>query len=292
MSTTLDPEVGYIKEIAGRNYMVDQATSRIQFLDSRFYKAKDGTFVPSVTTILDGGYPKDAQFYEWLKKHGEDADQIRDEAGRRGSVVHNLTELFDMGAEVSLMDENGEPQYKLREWAMFERYVDFRERHQAEIHAVELNMVSAELGYAGTLDRLITIDGTTYLMDIKTSGAVRDEYWYQQAAYMNLLIQTGMIARLWPDGEVPEIRLAILWLNANTRTYPDTTPKKDGTRRKAADNIQGPGWQLIAQKEETAALLDTFHCIKAVFDKANANIRPKLTSYSLKHVLKTRQQAQ
>ena len=271
-ATTLDPQVGYIAEIAGRNYMVDG--ERIQFLDSRFYKAGPDLYVPSVTTILEA-YPKGAAFYEWLKKHGEDSDNIRDEAGRRGSVVHQMTEVFDQGDTLELMDHDGNPRYKLSEWAMLERYVDFRQRHPATIHAVELNMVSAELGYAGTLDRVITIDGNTYLMDIKTSGAIHESYWYQQAAYLNLLIHTGTIARLFPDGEVPEIKLAILWLNANTRTY------RDGL-------IQGPGWQMVTQKEDTADLLDMFQCIHAVWNKANAGMKPRLTSYSLKHSLKTR----
>lgn len=282
-TATLEPS-GYIAEIAGRNYMIDEGQGRIQFLDSRFYQVSPGKYVPSVTTILEA-YPKGAQYYEWLKKHGQDADEIRDEAGRRGSVVHGLTELFDAGVEIALMTEEGSPKYKLNEWAMFERYVDFRKRHPAAIHAVELNMVSGALGYAGTLDRVLTIDGTTYLMDIKTSGAIYDSYWMQQAAYLELLIQTGHIAKLFPDGEVPEIKLAILWLNANTRSYPDTTPKKDGTPRKTADNIQGPGWQFIPQKEATSDLLDMFDCVHAVWLKANKNMLPRTTSYKLKHSL-------
>lgn len=267
--TTIDPASKYITQIAGRNYEVDENMGRVQFLDSRFYKCSDGTFVPSVTTILDA-YPKGAQFYEWLKKHGEDADNIRDEAGRRGSVVHHLTELYDYGNEVELMKPNGDPQYKLREWAMFERYVDFRERHPADIHAIELNMISAHLGYAGTLDRVMTIDGITYLLDIKTSGAVHDSYWMQQAAYHELLITTGTIARLFPDGEVPDITLGILWLNANTRTY------RQGM-------VQGPGWQLQTQPETTRELLDMFDCVYEVWKKSNKTAAPKTTSYQLTH---------
>lgn len=274
----------YIAEIGGRNYMVDESQGRIQFLDSRFYQVAPGQYVPSVTTILEA-YPKGAQYYEWLKKHGQDADEIRDEAGRRGSVVHNLTELYDQGVEVTLMTDSGAPKYKLGEWAMFERYVDFRKRHKARIHAIELNMISGPLGYAGTLDRVLTIDGTTYLMDIKTSGAIYDSYWLQQAAYLELLIQTGHIAKLFPDGEVPEIKLAILWLNANTRSYPDTTPKKDGTPRKAAENIQGPGWQLVVQKDSNGDLYDLFTAVHHVWLKANKNMVPRTTSYQLKHSL-------
>lgn len=270
-TTAVQPS-GFITQIGGRNYEVDESAGRIQFLDSRFYKAKDGSFVPSVTTILDA-YPKGPAFYEWLKKNGEDADNIRDEAGRRGSVVHNLTERFDYGGDIHLMSDAGDPLFQLREWKMFERYVEFRERHAAEIHAVELNMVSAQLGYAGTLDRVMTIDGTTYLMDIKTSGAVHESYWMQQAAYHELLHTTGTIARLFPDSEVPEIKLAILWLNANTRTY------REGL-------MQGPGWQFIAQPKPTVDLLNMFDCVHEVWKHSMGALKPNLTSYKLSHKLK------
>lgn len=274
METITEQAPGHITEIAGRNYMVDPANNRIQFLDSRFYKAGPDIYVPSVTTILEA-YPKGAAFAEWLKRNGEDADAIRDEAGRRGSVVHNLTEAYDAGATIELMDPDGSPKYKLNEWAMFERYVEFRERHPATIHAVELNMISKDLGYAGTLDRVLTIDGTTYLMDIKTSGAMHDPYWMQQAAYLNLLQHTGAIASMFPDTEVPEIKLAILWLNAKTRSYGK------------GDAIQGPGWQLITQDEDTGDLLDMFTCVHAVWLKANKGMAPRLTSYALTHSINT-----
>jgi hypothetical protein len=271
LATTLDPGAEYITEIGGRHYMVDEPANRISFLDNRFYKCSDGSFVPSVTTILDA-YPKGAAYTEWLKRHGEDSDLIRDEAGRRGSIVHGLTEDFDNGAEISLMDPQGGPRYKMLEWSMLERYVDFRKRHPATIHAIELNMASKDCGYAGTLDRVMTIDGTTYLLDIKTSGAIYDSYWMQQAAYHELLHRTGLIARLFPDGPVPEIKLAILWLNANTKTY------RDGM-------VQGPGWQLKVQDEPTTDLLDMFECVRHTWIKVNKNATPKTTSYNLSHKL-------
>lgn len=269
-----EPESVYITELWGKNFMIDEPNQRIQYLDSRFYQAREGVYVPSVTTILEA-YPKGAAFAEWLKRNGEDSDSIRDEAGRRGSVVHGMTEVFDLGGEVSLMTEEGAAKYRINEWAMFERYVEFRERHPATVHAVELNMVSESLGYAGTLDRVITIDGTTYIMDIKTSSAVHDPHWMQQAAYDNLLRHTGLIARLFPD-EVPEIKLAILWLNSKHKGY-----GKEGS-------IHGPGWQFIPQDESTGDLLDMFECVHAVWTKANKGMKPRLTSYSLKHTPKNK----
>lgn len=272
--TTNDAAGPYITEIGGRNYAVDHEAGRIQFLDSRFYKCEDGSFVPSVTTVLEA-YPKGEQFYEWIKKHGEDSDEIRDEAGRRGSTVHAATEILDQGGSLELMNQDGSPLYRLSEWAMIGRYCEFRESHPAEVHCVELKLASSVLGYAGTLDRLLTFrdSGKTYLVDIKTSGSVWPSYWLQQAAYVNLLIQTGTIARIFPDGEVPEVHLGILWLNAKTRG-----PRKDC--------VQGLGWQFVEQPKPTAELLGLFEKTHGLWMAENAGQQPRTTTYNLKHQLK------
>lgn len=274
MTTTIDPQAAYLTKIDGKSYAVDG--ERIQFLDSRFYRTPSGAFVPSVTTILEA-YPKGAQFYEWIKKHGQDSDEIRDEAGRRGSVVHEATEALDLGGELSLMTEDGEPKYRLSEWAMIGRYAEFRERFPARIHAIEAKLASEELGYAGTLDRVMTMpDGRTLLIDIKTSGSVWPSYWLQQAAYHELIHSTGFIAEMFPNGAVPEIGLAILWLNAKTR----------GEGK--GDAIQGAGWQLVEQPRPTAELLDLFRKTQSLWLAENAGSKPKTTTYKLN--LKLQQQ--
>jgi hypothetical protein len=271
LTVTSDPAENYVANIAGRNYLVDGEAGRVQFLDSRFYRdPESGVFVPSVTTVLEA-YPKGAQYYEWLKKHGQDADEIRDEAGRRGSVVHEATEVLDLGGELELMSPDGSPRYKLSEWAMISRYVEFRERFPARMHAVETKLACGELGYAGTLDRLMTFEetGETFLVDIKTSGSVWQQYWLQQAAYHELLHVTGAIAKMFPDGEVPEVKLAILWLNAKTRS--------DG--KKGA--IQGAGWQLITQSKPTPDLLRIFNNVRETWLMEHQDEQPRTTSYKL-----------
>ena len=231
---------------------------RIEFLDNRFYKTSSGAFVPSVTTILEA-YPKDASYFQWIKSVGSDADTIRDEAGKRGTIVHELTERYDMGYEISCVDEQGRPQYKMLEWAMFERYVDFTNEFKPNVELMELHMASEKLGYAGTLDRVITMDGKTYLVDIKTSNSIYPSYWLQLAAYRELL---GDLHKI--DG------VAILWLNAKTRT-----------RGKKGD-IQGVGWQMVIREDSTQDLKlfnNTFELWKAL----NEDIKPRVLSYNLKH---------
>lgn len=253
-----------ITTINNKNYSIDLAGNRITFLDSRWYYSENGVPVPSVTTILDA-YPKGPEYYMWLKKMGEDSDTIRDEAGRRGSKVHQLTEDYDAGLEVSLMNGDGDINMSLHEWAMFGRYVEFSERFPHENIAVEMNVISEALGYAGTLDRIKLINERRVLVDIKTSNAIYDSYWLQLAAYRKLIAEKGT--------QVDDV--AILWLNAKTRT--------DG--KKGA--IQGAGWQLIfrdqAEQEKDLKLFNHTH---QLWLSQNEGMAPKRISYQLSHVKK------
>lgn len=234
---------------------------QLTFLDSRFYQTDDGGYVPSVTTILEA-YPKGAAYFNWLKEAGKDADEIRDEAGRRGSVVHKLTELYDGGEEVCLINPTGSIDYKLAEWAMFERYVEFRRRFEFTTVAIEINIISKELGFAGTIDRVINMNGERILLDIKTSNAIYPSYWLQLAAYRSLLFSMGV--------EVDKV--AILWLNAKTRT--------EGKK----GDIQGIGWQMIT-KDDTNNEWNLFKATHQLWIAENATSKPKQLTYKISHKL-------
>lgn len=273
VALTSDPIGSYLTKIGNNAFLVEG--DRIAFLDSRFYRTASGAFVPSVTTVLEA-YPKGAQYYEWLKKHGQDSDEIRDEAGRRGSVIHEATELLDRGGSIDLMHDDGTPKFKLSEWAMISRWVEFRKAHPSTVHAIESKLTSDELGYAGTLDRVMTIKSTgkTYLVDIKTGASVWSSYWLQQAAYHQLLHTTGYIAKLFPDGEVPEIHLAILHLNAKTRST-----GKNGA-------IQGTGWQFVEAEKPTAHYMDLFNKTHGLWLAEHEGEKPRTTSYALSMSIK------
>ena len=254
-----------ITKLAGKNVHIDLQKNRIDFLDNRFYITEAGNLVPSVTTILDC-YPKSPQFYDWLKKMGEDADAIRDEAGERGSTVHKLTEFYDEGQEVSLLNENGSLGYKLSEWAMFERYIDFRKRFPVEIIHTELHLSSDTLGTAGTLDRVIRFGNKVLIVDLKTSNVVSDHFWLQLAAYKKLL------AEVQPDLHIDGY--AILHLNAKTRTE-----GRNGA-------IQGPGWQFIERDAwEHDRDWHLFQATQQLYIAERGDMKPKQLSYSLSHKL-------
>ena len=243
-----------------KNFIIDNTNNRIEFLDARFYKTEHG-FVPSVTTILEA-YPKDAAYFKWLKDVGSDADSIRDEAGRRGSIVHQLTEEYDSGVNCTFINESGYPKYKMNEWSMFERYVDFMQTYKPEIELMETNMISAELGFAGTLDRVIKLNGKSTMIDIKTSNSIYASYWLQLSAYNELLKSSGVNVELF----------GVLWLNAKTRTT-----GKNGA-------IQGIGWQLITMSaEELKKQWELFQVTHKLWLALNEDIKPRQTSYKLNY---------
>lgn len=244
-------------------YFINITKDRIEFLDSRFYQHANGNFYPSVTTILDA-YPKSAAFFEWLKKQGEDADEVRDEAGRKGSTVHQLCEDYDAGLEVSILNEFGAAQYKQIEWAMFERYVEFREKTKWELIANELHYISPTYGFAGTLDRVFKVNGKLILVDIKTSNALHNHYWVQQAAYKYLWDEVN-------ESKIDEIK--ILWLGAKTRT--------EGTGK----TIQGIGWQLKEPDYGIDHYWNLFNSVYNTWKEENRTMKPRNAAYNLKHTL-------
>ena len=232
--------------------------NQITFTDARFYIDREtGAYYPSATTILEA-YPKPYALLQWMKEAGSKADEIRDAAGRRGSAVHQLTEDYDNGIECNLLGENGQPDYSMEEWSMFERYVDFTAALKPNHVLIEQQVLSPILGFAGTIDRVCEIDGKKYVLDIKTSNGIYNSYWLQIAAYREaLLVETKMAV----DG------VAILWLNAKTRT------KKD---------MQGIGWQLVV-KEDTRKDFQLFRSVQNLWLAEHEGDKPKQFSYTLSH---------
>ena len=244
-------------------FEVDSQTNQITFSDVRFYKnEKTGEFYPSVSTILDA-YPKNPQFYEWLKKEGENADEIRDLAGESGSLVHKATEDYDKGLDVNLFNMNGTIEYRIKEWQMFERYVEFSEKYKPIVLSCEENFVSEKYKTAGTLDRVIELGGKRLLIDIKTSNMLHNHYFLQMAAYVKLYEEK------YP--EKPIDGCAILWLNAKTRGE----DKKGG--------IQGKGWQLKFPEKDMEFYWNLFLCTQKLWMEENGDAKPRNLSYKLSH---------
>jgi hypothetical protein len=180
--------------------------------------------------------------------------------------VHQLTEDYDNGIECTLLDEYGKPKYSLDEWSMFERYVEFSVNHKPEHHLIEQTFIGGGLGFAGTIDRVCTIEGKTYVLDIKTSNGIYNSYWLQLAAYRELYNASVDHGNTMPniDG------VAILWLNAKTRT----SGKKG--------DVQGKGWQMVTEMD-TSKQWSLFQAVQQLWHAEHEGDKPKEFSYQLSH---------
>lgn len=233
--------------------IVFQKNNKVEWMDSRFYILPNGQYVPSVTTVLTA-YPRTPAFFEWLKKVGDNADDIRDDAGESGSKVHQAIELYDKDIEVCWVDEFGKPYYSILEWQMIDRYVQFAEKTKYKLVSNEVNYASDKLRVGGTLDKVCEINGVRWLIDNKTSNYIYDNFWLQLVAYKMLWEEFN------PD--YPIQKLGILHLKAQTRT--------EGK----GDAIQGRGWKLCEPEKNIEYYWELFQATYLLWSAQNPSCAP------------------
>lgn len=229
-------------------------SEKVEWLDQRFYKVKGKEiFFPSVTTILEA-YPKPPALFEWLKRNGENSDELRDAAAEVGSNVHKAIEDLDNKVLVSWAGDEGKEQFSLSEWQMICKYVEFKQRTNYELLCNEISLVSEKLGYGGTIDKVCKINDKVYLVDNKTSNQVYDTHWLQLVAYKELWEE------FYPNEKIDHI--AILHLKAQTRT-----DGKNGA-------IQGKGWKLCLPEQPYSYYKNLFQCTRILWDAQNPDCKP------------------
>jgi len=161
--------------------MADTKKEFITSNDEHWYPSpsKKEVWYPSVTTIIGATFPKGVGFQKYLANLSsyEESQTILKDAGRRGTNVHEGTELLERGE--TLHRDN----YTLEEWQMLEGFVKWWKKYQPEVLAVERSLCSDKLKTGGTIDRVYIINGVLTILDIKTSSAIHDNYWAQTAAY-------------------------------------------------------------------------------------------------------------
>lgn len=262
-------------KIRTRQFEIDEETNSITFLDNRYYFYEPTQeYFPSVTTRLDGGTPKDPFLLNWIKSKGEDADRIKQEAAERGSIIHKLTEQYDMGMEIDARGEDGNPRFTTSEWKQFERYVAFSDKFKPEIIFNEYNLVSPILKTGGTCDRYLKLtyeEGTPknkqtvtkrLIVDIKSSNQIQPEYFVQVNVYRK------MHEELFPEHPVDDV--AILWLNSKKRT------DKEG-------ELGGKGWELLFPPNPPEYYLKLWDSISTMYDWKCGDNKPNNVTYNLKY---------
>lgn len=167
----------------------EKGVVQITSLDERFYTVY-GKFYPSISWISQY-YPKGRGYDMWLAKHGwDDAQMLKEEAGARGAVVHNIIDRLIKGETVKMdqmfldsvneMDREPTPD----EWAAAMSFKDFWKSFQPEIVvANETTVFLREPESAGTADLICTKDNILWFIDFKTSQDVWPSHKIQISAY-------------------------------------------------------------------------------------------------------------
>lgn len=217
--------------------------------DSRFYEDGKVTY-PSVTFVLSY-FPKGKHFEKWLKQHGMQSDYVAKQAAKEGTIVHELAERYLLGEQIDLL-YNGSPQYDLKVWKMFLKFVDFWETSGAELIETEVFLYSNELNVAGTCDLVCRIDDEIWVIDLKTSNNLQTTYDVQSAVYAKAFEECY---------EAKVDRIGILWLKSSKRG------PKEG-------KLQGKGWEVYESKKSMDENLEIYHHVRALFDLEHPVLKP------------------
>ena len=132
---------------------------RIQFNEETHTYLVDGKKVPSVTDICS---PITADHY------GQISAVILQQASRRGTAVHEATEIIDL---------DGEPELDLEIEPYVQAYRDFLHDYRPDWEYVEYIGYNGDMHYCGTVDRAGTVNGKYWILDIKsTASPTRENY--------------------------------------------------------------------------------------------------------------------
>lgn len=138
-----------------------------------------GRELAGVTTVIGAVIRKPA-LEVWRGNVGNQAaDARRDEAARRGTLVHAMASIYmEDVPDIPLGEEQPDQ-------AQMEAFKAWYESYVAELIACELMVCHEQYLYAGTLDFLVRLKGDKLptLVDLKTSASVWPEMRYQTAAY-------------------------------------------------------------------------------------------------------------
>ncbi len=154
------------------------------------YRTKDGQICPGVTTIIDLlNKPFLVQWAWKLGMEGEDYRKVTQRAADIGTIAHHLIECYLKKQEPQ--DLNEYPLKAVQQaQATLGNFRDWWIKEKLHLIGSEIGIVSEQYRYGGTIDIVAMKEpptelhkGEVWLLDIKTSKAVYDEYRIQLAAY-------------------------------------------------------------------------------------------------------------
>lgn len=170
--------------------------SQLVFFDDGHTYELDGVQIPSVSEVT-----------RFLSRevYG-DVQQFRlDHAASRGTKIHKLTEALDKYGEIEA-DAESLPYIKA--------YVKFRQEHDVQWEEIEKPRFHPDGLYAGTVDRMGTIDGRRGILDIKNSYRIHKPLYEAAQNLYRMTYDPGFIEVLYilhlkPDETYKLIELPI-----------------------------------------------------------------------------------
>lgn len=154
------------------------------------YKTEDGVRLPGVTTVL--GILNKPALVKWannLGLQGIDSSKYRDSMADIGTLAHQMIVDYFNGVKTDTAEYSSD-QIDAAENCLLS-FWEWEKGHDIKVIMAEVPLISREYGYGGTIDCFCELDGQTTLLDFKTGKAIYTEFFYQLAAYEQLLGEAG-----------------------------------------------------------------------------------------------------
>ena len=185
------------------------SSTRALINGKRHYDVGTEEKLPSVTTILQATQSdeKKESLAKWKQKVGENkADEIRDQAAERGTIMHRIIEGHLLGQRHANLSDLGQ-----NAGVMAQKIIDEGlEGHMNEIWGSEITIYYPGL-FAGATDLAGIYEGRESIIDFKQSNKLKrrewiEDYFIQLTAYAlghnyvyNTSIQSGTILMCTKD---------------------------------------------------------------------------------------------
>jgi len=217
---------------------------QITTIDERWYARESQSkktglpeygYYPSSTWIA-GYYPKGIGFYKWLADKGwDEAEALKVAAGEKGSKVHQATEILEKGETISIDSMLINPrtleseELTVEEYEAIISYGNWFNATKPEVLAVEMVVFNEENVYAGTLDRIMRIDGQIWIVDLKTGKSIWQEHILQISSYSHADIdykELKITDEEWKNRKVATLQIGYQ-LNKNRYKFTEQPDKFD-----------------------------------------------------------------
>lgn len=156
------------------------------------YKNKDKKRVPSVTTILSEiNKPFLMIWANKLGLQGIDSTKYVDDKAMIGTLAHYLIESFCKKEKPNFTQFDCTDSQIEQAKACARKFLEWKAEHEFEPIENELQLVSEEFQYGGTIDCIAKVDGLITLIDFKTCASIHDEALWQTSAYKQMAEEHG-----------------------------------------------------------------------------------------------------